>query len=178
MDRAKRSSATWPSKLGRLAGAAAAAAIVSASVVTPMEAGAAGMHSAKLTSVKTSSFGSVLSDVHTVYTLKPSSTPCTAKCRKIWPPVLLPKGVKHPKAGHGVSASKLGTKRVHGVGLQVTYKGKLLYWYFRDKAPGQVNGKFTDKWGTWLPVVLSKSGSSGSSSGSTTSNAGSGGVSF
>jgi len=144
-----------------------------------VDAGAASGHSAKLSAVTTSKFGKVLSDGNTVYTLKASSIPCTKKCRKVWPPVVLPNGMKHLAAGHGVLASKLGSKKVRGVGRQATYGGKLLFWYFRDTHPGQVNGAFTDKWGKWSPVVLSKSSSSGSGATSTTgSSAGSGGVSF
>jgi predicted lipoprotein with Yx(FWY)xxD motif len=164
------------SVIGRVLASAAAVATLSGFVASVGHAGAAEPHHAKLTVVKTSSFGKVLADGDTVYTLKPSSVPCTAKCRVIWPPVVLPSGVKHPSAGHGVLASKLGTRRVKGVGLQVTYKGKLLYWYFRDTAPGQVNGALTDRWGKWSPVVLSKSKTgTASTSGS---NAGTGGVSF
>jgi predicted lipoprotein with Yx(FWY)xxD motif len=158
--------------------AAAAVAVASASVESLGQAGASTGHGAKITVVKTASFGQILADGDTVYTLKPSATPCTAKCREIWPPVVLPKGAKHPRAGHGVATSKLGTKKVRGVGLQVTYGGKLLYWYFGDTAPGQVNGAFTDTWGTWSPVVLSKATSPGSTSTSGPSSAGTGGVSF
>lgn len=163
---------------GRITAAALTAAVLSVSGLSLGLAGASRAHSAKLTSVKTSNFGSVLSDGDTVYTLKPSSTPCKKSCDEIWPPVVLPKGVKHPKAGHGVTASKLGTKKVHGVGLQVTYKGKLLFYYFGDTSPGQVNGKITDTWGTWTPVVLSKSSSSSTATTGTGATAGSGGVSF
>lgn len=146
--------------------------------------GASTVHHSKVTIVKTAKFGKVLAAGDTVYTLQPSSTPCTKKCLTYWPPVVLPAGAKHPRAGHGVKASKLGTKSVHGVGRQVTYDGHLLYWYYRDTAPGEVKGNVTDTWGKWSPVFLSKShrsagstpvSTSGSTSGST---AGSGGVSF
>ena len=43
-------------------------------------------------------------------------------------------------AGTGVSAAKLGTIKVAGGALQVTYSGKALYWFFGDKAAGQVKG--------------------------------------
>lgn len=176
----------WPSRLtraGRTAAFASTVAVVSMSSVVIVQAGAASSHGTEITVVTTSTFGKVLAAGDTVYTLKPSATPCTAKCHKVWPPVVLPRGMSHPVAGQGVLASKLGTRKVHGVGRQLTYKGKLLYWYVRDKAPGQVKGAFTDKWGKWSPVQLSKSSGSGStakpSTGSTSgATAGSGGVSF
>lgn len=183
MDPAKRRGASAAARVGRVTAASAAVAAVCASVVAPGDAGATTNHGTKLTVVKTAKFGEVLADGDTVYTLKPNSTACAAKCRKIWPPVVLRTGKIHPVAGSGVSASKLGTKSVKGVGRQVTYKGKLLYWYYRDTAPGQVKGNVTDTWGTWSAVVLKAPSSSGSGSGSTststtTSNAGTGGVSF
>ena len=129
--------------------------------------------------VKTSSFGEVLADGTTVYTLRPSATPCTAQCRQIWPAVVLPHGVAHPIAGTGVRASKLGTRNVRGVGLQITYNGKLLYWFVGDTAPGQVHGAITDRWGKWSPVVLASPGTTGTTPTTTGgSNAGSGGVGF
>ncbi len=171
-------------RAGCVAIVAAAAGALCTSVASFGPVGASTVHGSKFTIVKTGKFGKVLADGDTVYTLKPSSTPCKSKCWKYWPPVVLQAGVKHPHAGDGVKASKLGTRSVRGVGLQVTYDGHLLYWYYRDKAPGQVKGNVTDTWGKWSPVFLSKShpqaGStplphSGSTSGST---AGSGGVSF
>jgi hypothetical protein len=69
--------------------------------------------------------------------------------------VLLPKGVTRAKAGTGVNAAQLGTKSVVG-GRQVTYGGKLLFWFFDDKARGQVTGNVTDTWGKWSDVVLVK----------------------
>jgi predicted lipoprotein with Yx(FWY)xxD motif len=162
----------------RWAAIALAAGAVSASALAVGGAAEASTPGAKLTIVSTS-HGKVLSDGTTVYTLKPSSTACGTNCLKVWAAVLLPSGVQQATAGSGVTASKLGTMNVPGVGVQLTYGGKPLYYFFKDKAPGQVKGNVTDKWGKWTAVVVSKSGSSsnsGSNSGS--SNAGSGGASF
>ncbi len=176
MEKAEASKPPSLARGGYVAIVAAAVGALCASVVSLGPVGASTVHGSKFTVVKTAKFGKVLADGDTVYTLEPNSRPCKAKCWKYWPPVVLPAGVKHPHAGHGVKASKLGTKSVHGVGLQVTYGGHLLYWYYRDTAPGQVKGDLTDTWGKWSPVYLSKSHpSSGSTSGST---AGTGGVSF
>ena len=88
-----------------------------------------------------------------------------AACHKIWPAVLLPKGVTKATAGTGVSASKLGTVKGAGGALQVTYSGKALYWFSEDKAAGQVNGNVNDTWGTWSDVVTVKPTTSPSTGG-------------
>ena len=121
-----------------------------------------------ISALKTKKFGTVLVSGKTLYTLKPSSTACNAACQKIWPEVLLPKGVTKATAGPGVNAAKLGTVKGAGGALQVTYSGKALYWFVGDKAPGQVNGNVTDTWGTWSDVATVKPAS----------NPGTGGVAF
>jgi predicted lipoprotein with Yx(FWY)xxD motif len=161
-------------RVRRWAAVALAAGAASASALVVGGAAAASTPGAKLTIVSTS-HGKVLSDGTTVYTLKPSSTACGTNCLKIWAAVVLPSGVQQATAGSGVTASKLGTVNVPGIGVQVTYGGKPLYYFYKDKAPGQVKGNITDKWGKWAAVVTSKSGAT-SNSGS--SSAGSGGASF
>jgi predicted lipoprotein with Yx(FWY)xxD motif len=113
---------------------------------------------------------------NTVYALKASKTACNAKCLTTWPPAVLPQGVTTATAGTGVDASKLGTVVRADGALQVTYSGKALYFCHRDKAPGQVKGNVTDKWGKWSTVITVKSSSSSGGSGDT--NTGTGGVSF
>jgi predicted lipoprotein with Yx(FWY)xxD motif len=166
-------------RVGRWAAVVLAAGAASASALVVGGAAGASSTGSKVTVVKTSS-GKVLSDGGTVYTLKPSSTKCTSACLVVWPAVVLPSGVKHATAGSGVTASKLGTVTVPGVGVQVTYGGKRLYRFTGDSAPGQVNGNVSDEWGKWTDVAVSKSttSGSGSSSNSGSSNAGSGGASF
>jgi predicted lipoprotein with Yx(FWY)xxD motif len=150
---------------------------------TAFAAGTAGAQtSSTVSTMKTTKYGTILVSGNTVYTLQPGKTACTTQCLKIWPEVLLPKGVTKAKAGSGVDASKLGTIKRSGGALQVTYAGKPLYWFVGDTAHGQVNGNITDTWGKWSVYVTSKTGaSSSSSSGSGSSggsSAGSGGVSF
>ena len=165
-------------RVGRWAAVILAAGAASASALAVGGAAGASTSGTKVTIVKTS-HGKVLSDGKTVYTLKASSTPCTAACLMVWPAVVLPSGIKHASAGSGVTASKLGTVKVSS-GEQVTYGGKRLYLFSGDTAPGQVNGNVTDTWGKWTAVVVSKptSGSSNTGSNSGSSNAGSGGASF
>jgi predicted lipoprotein with Yx(FWY)xxD motif len=142
---------------------------------TPGTAGAATTPrtASEISTAKDARFGTILvAGKDTVYTLKPSTTACTAKCLKAWPPVELPSGTTAATAGTGVDAAKLGTKALADGTMQVTYGGKPLYWFFKDKAPGQVKGNVTDKWGKWLAVVTVPGKSK------PTSNAGTGGVSF
>ena len=159
--------------VGGLSGSLAMAGVANAATVT------------KISTAKNVKLGTILVSGKTVYTLQASKTPCTATCLKFWPAVMLPKGVTKAKAGPGVNAAKLGTKKTSSGALQVTYGGKLLYFYIGDKAAGQATGNITDTWGKWSTVVTVKPKSSGSGSGSGTtapsgggSTAGSGGVSF
>lgn len=109
-----------------------------------------------ISTMKTSSYGTILVAGHTVYTLSPSHTPCHATCLVYWPEVLLPKGATKAVAGPGVNAAKLGTHRLASGRLQVTYAGRALYFFALDKAAGQVKGNVTDTWGIWRVVVTKK----------------------
>jgi predicted lipoprotein with Yx(FWY)xxD motif len=163
-------------RLVPLAGAVLAVGGLSSSVAVASAAGAA---TSTVSTTKTAKFGTILVSGRTVYTLKPSKVACGAQCLKIWPEVLLPKGVTTTTAGPGVSAARLGTVSGTGGSRQVTYRGKPLYYFFNDTRPGQVNGNLTDKWGKWSVVVTVKPAHpSSGSGGSPTTSAGSGGVSF
>lgn len=167
-------SSTRKVPLGRMVGAAVALGGLSGLVLADSTAGAAS--SVVVSTTKNSNFGTILVSGKTVYTLKASKTACSTSCLKIWPTLMLPKGVTKATAGTGVSASKLGTVKRSGGALQVTYAGKPLYRFSGDTGAGQVNGNITDTWGKWSVVETAKSASSSSGSGSST--AGSGGVSF
>lgn len=131
--------------------------------------------SSTVSTKKTSQFGTILVSGRTVYTLKPSKVACGAQCLKFWPPVLLPKGVTTPTASSGVNSGRLGVAKAASGALQVTYGGQRLYYFIKDTAPGQVNGNLTDEWGKWAVVVTVKPAHP---TGSPTTSAGSGGVSF
>ena len=116
---------------------------------------AASTHTAQpvvISTVESATHGTILVSGKALYTLIPSQTACTAECLKIWPALLLPKGVTSATAGPGVSASNLGTVQRGGV-LQVTYSGQPLYFFRGDTTVGQVNGNVTDTWGTWSDVA-------------------------
>ena len=142
----------------RIAAALVMAGGLVATVSLSVAGASAQAHSARrmvISTFKSAKDGTILFDGRTLYTLRPSSSACTSACHKIWIPVLLPKGVTRASAGAGVSAAKLGVKKVTG-GRQVTYDGKALFWFFEDKAAGQVKGNVTDMWGKWVDVVLVK----------------------
>jgi predicted lipoprotein with Yx(FWY)xxD motif len=155
---------THRAPVGRMAATAVALGTLCASVFAVGTAGAATSQTTKrvvISTEKTKKFGTVLVSGKTLYTLQPSTTACTAQCWKVWPEVLLPKGVTKATAGAGVKASKLGTVKGAGGALQVTYSGKALYWFVGDKTAGQVNGNVTDMWGKWSDVATVKPKSSG-----------------
>jgi predicted lipoprotein with Yx(FWY)xxD motif len=161
----------------RMASTVLAAGGLSAAVLAADTAGAA--TSSVVSTTKTSKYGTILVSGKTVYTLKASSVACGSGCLKVWPEVLLPKGVTTATAGSGVNAASLGTVAGTGGALQVTYGGKPLYWFFKDTRPGQVGGNITDKWGKWSVVVTVRPAHGSSGSGGTpTTSSGSGGVSF
>jgi predicted lipoprotein with Yx(FWY)xxD motif len=144
--------------LCRIALSALAAGGVSASVVTVSNAGAVTERAAKsvvVSTVNNAVYGKILVSRKTVYTVKSNKTGCNAQCLKIWPELVLPKGVTRAKAGPGVTARKLGTVKRKGGKLQVTYSGKPLYFFVGDTVTGQVNGNISDLWGKWSVVVAS-----------------------
>jgi predicted lipoprotein with Yx(FWY)xxD motif len=169
--------------VGRIAAAALALGGLATLVLAPDAGAAAPTQTATtISAAQNAKYGTILTAGNTVYILKPSKTPCTGKCLKVWPPVLLPQGTTAAIAGPGVDQTKLGTQSVAGGNLQITYGGKPLYWYVKDKAPGQVKGNIKDKWGKWISVVTVKgkvnpsSGSNGG--GGSKTNTGTGGTSF
>src|SRR3954447_15534452 len=59
---------------------------------------------------------------------------CYDACAKAWPPFLTR---AKPRAGKGIAAAGLGTRRRSDGKLQVTYRGQPLYYYVSDK-PGLI----------------------------------------
>ena len=77
---------------------------------------------------------------------------CTGSCATAWPPV-----TGRPGAAMGVHlVGKFGTiKRASGA-LQATYKGRPLYTYAGDSAPGQTKGNGLG--GTWHVIRVNAKG--------------------
>lgn len=163
----------------RVAGSVVALLGLTAAVAVPGIAGASSTHATKsvvVSIVKNSNLGTLLVSGKTLYTLKASKTACATSCVKIWPELVLPKGVTKATPGSGVSASKLGTIARAGGVRQVTYGGKPLYFFTGDKTSGAVNGNVSDTWGSWSDVVTVKLASGSPTTTSTIG--GTGGVAF
>ena len=77
----------------------------------------------------------------------PNTTVCYDKCAVAWPPLLT---AGDPVAGEGVDAALLGTTNRTDGTVQVTYNGWPLYYYEKDKAPGDTTGQ--DVGGVWYVV--------------------------
>ncbi len=92
---------------------------------------------------QTSQFGPILVDQRGMtlylYTMdSTNSSTCYGSCASIWFPFLT-EGT--PIAGSGVNARLLGTITRTDGSTQVTYNGHPLYYFVKDKAPGDMNGE-------------------------------------
>lgn len=74
----------------------------------------------------------------------PNQATCYEDCAQAWPPVVTK---AEPKAGQGVDESKLGTIERKDGSLQVTYNGWPLYYFVKDKEPGDINGQDVNGFG-------------------------------
>lgn len=81
---------------------------------------------------------------------------CKGACLKLWPPLLLPKGLKSPKGATGVT-DKVGVVKRKGIGRQITYDGFPLYRYAPDTKPGDIKGQnFGKVWFALPPAPMLK----------------------
>lgn len=70
---------------------------------------------------------------------------CSGDCLRVWPPLL----GGEPMVGPGIDPVKL-TVIQGAAGPQLAYAGWPLYYYSRDRVPGDTTGQHvTDAWGTW-----------------------------
>ncbi|MGI9113274.1 MAG: COG4315 family predicted lipoprotein [Gaiellaceae bacterium] len=75
---------------------------------------------------------------------------CYGACAQAWPVYFAPGQLR---AGNGVRQSLIGTTRRRDGRRQVTYNGWPLYYYVRDRSPGQVTCQNVDEFGgLWLVV--------------------------
>jgi len=124
--------------------------------------------------------GMILTDSkgNTVYLFQKDtggSSACSGQCAAVWPPITTSGS---PKAGKGITASKLGTLKRSDGSTQVTYAGHPLYTYTADSGPGDTSGNGINSFGAvWNAVQPSGSNapSGGASGGSSTSSSGGGG---
>ena len=76
---------------------------------------------------------------------------CVGQCLAVWPALYGP-----ATAGPGVNPALLASMPMQS-GPHATYAGWPLYYYVRDRVPGDTTGQHvTDRWGTWH--LLSPSG--------------------
>jgi predicted lipoprotein with Yx(FWY)xxD motif len=88
---------------------------------------------------------------------------CSGACAQNWPPLLT---TSMPKAGSGVSASKLRTVKRSDGKTQVVYAGHPLYTFIADQAAGDVNGQGINAFGgIWTLLMPSGSKVSGMGAG-------------
>ena len=79
-----------------------------------------------------------------------TSSTCYTQCATIWPPLLT---TGTPQAGTGTNGSLLGTTtRTDGM-VEVTCNGHPLYYFFKDKAPGDATGQGVNGFGGLWWVV-------------------------
>jgi predicted lipoprotein with Yx(FWY)xxD motif len=150
-------------RIGRLAGVAAAVAVLAVGCggsSSARNSGVAGathaLKSATVTTRKVGKLGTILVNSHgfTLYMFKPDHqkrVTCKKSCAVIWPPLKLKKG-QRPTAGGAAKKSLLGLD-----GSVVTYNRWPLYTYILDRRPGQAKGQAVNKQGG-LWYVLSPRG--------------------
>ena len=155
---------------------AASGGTTSAPAATPTTAATSGAPASSLAVATVAGLGSAVVDGrgHTVNVLTAdgrTSLPCddASGCTKAWPDLALPDGVTAAKAGAGLDASLLGTKKV-GSETYVTYNNWLLYEFVKDTDAGQGHGEGIKSFGgTWyaldakgMPITAAASTSSSS----------------
>jgi predicted lipoprotein with Yx(FWY)xxD motif len=101
---------------------------------------AAGEVARATVTIKSSAYGRILFDGRgfVVYGFTRDArgrSRCIGACAKRWPPYIVS---SRPKAGTGVSQSRLRTIKRSDGSLQATYAGRPLYYYISDKKPGQI----------------------------------------
>ena len=76
---------------------------------------------------------------------------CVGGCAAVWPPFVLPTGETAAVAGKGVTGTVNTLVNPDGKGTQVLYNGWPLYYFAKDKAPGDTTGQGVN--GTWFVVT-------------------------
>ena len=74
---------------------------------------------------------------------------CSGDCLTAWPALTVPAG-DTATGGDGVTGTLSTITRADNGALQVTYNGLPLYFFFKDKKPGDTNGIYPN----WRAIVL------------------------
>lgn len=80
----------------------------------------------------------------------PTKANCTGACLAVWPPFLLPSGVTKATGPSSVTGAFTTIDSPDGKGTQVVYNGWPLYYYAKDKNPGDTLGQGVG--GNWFVV--------------------------
>ena len=125
------------------------AAPTQAAAATKAPAAAAPSGPAMVNLGKNDKFGSILVDdkgmsLYLFTNDTPNTSTCYDKCATFWPP-LLTSG--NAVTGTGLDGSKFGTTTRTDGTTQVTYNSWPLYYFAKDKQPGDVTGQgVTNNW--------------------------------
>jgi len=135
----------------------------SAAPTTTSSAGSGAKPSTSFSTANVSGVGTVVVDGRgkTVYILTSdghTNTPCSdaSGCTGLWPDLPLPNGTAAAKAGMGIDASLLSTKKLSDGETYPTYHGWLMHEYSGDSGPRQSNGQGIKSFGgTWYALNAS-----------------------
>lgn len=138
-------------KTPRLLIAALAAGLAGCATVVPAPVPVVPGVVATLTTATKAPYGAYLVDGagRAVYILEGERQPggahrCVGECLRVWPPLY-----GAPAAGAGLNPALVGSMPMPA-GPHVSYAGWPLYYYHRDRLPGDTTGQHvTDAWGTW-----------------------------
>lgn len=117
-----------------VSGSTAATVGVAATAQAQIRSAGSGSSAIVVAAAKRPGFGKILVTInggHSLYEHPGGS--CSASCRSVWPPLLMPAGKTVPKGASCLATAKLGTQ------LQVTYNGQRLYTFTGDSGHS-VNG--------------------------------------
>ena len=99
--------------------------------------------------VRDSKLGPIITDDKgmTLYMFTPDArnvSNCEGACLNVWPPVMLKSDETLSSVGvdGNLRRSKLGVAMRFDGSRQVTYNGFPLYWWVRDKTPGDITGQW------------------------------------
>ena len=107
-----------------------------------------------LSAVQTTSVGTYIADGsgRAVYVLDDDSSngaACTHLCLAIWPPVAVGNAIPQ-SSDSAILQSSIGVVTRDGGTVQITFRGRPLYYYLGDQKPGDTRGHHVeDSWGEW-----------------------------
>ncbi len=151
---------------GLLASCGSSSGSGSSAAASSTDSGAAGGSAPLVTTKADAKLGTILADQEgrTLYTLTNGGRPveCGADCQAVWPPLVLPAGVRAPTGASGVG--DLGVVQGSGGQQLVAVHGLPLYTFVKDQSRADANGEGIASFGGVWHVVRVPSASSDSGS--------------